>query len=265
MAAGHGTAEARDDGRAGAGQSRRRVPADGAGGPRRVPPVAHRERARNVRQSRSDRGAAPSRRLWRARRLRRQHERPPVAHHPHGRRGARAADRLRERREPAALARDDAAEGAVGAPVARRDACPTGASAADREPAARVARRRARHPRRLLGTAAPAGPAGRDDSPRLAHAGVRRGHYRPHRRAVRHRAGAARHGHERQLGAQGDRAERRRIAQRSQQVAARRPGGDLAGAAGRRGAVPPHAAQPAAGRRRIQSGEPAAVPCQSLR
>ena len=55
MAAGHGTVEARDDGRAGAGQSGRRLPADGSGRHGRVPPVAHRERARNVRQSRSDR------------------------------------------------------------------------------------------------------------------------------------------------------------------------------------------------------------------
>ena len=48
-----------------------------------------------------------------------------------------------------------------------------------------------------------------------------------------------------------------------EQVAARRAGRDLAGAAGRRRAVPAHAAQPAPGRRRLQSAEPAALPHQS--
>ena len=58
--------------------------------------------------------------------------------------GAGAADRLRERREPAADARDGPAEGGRGPHGARRRLAAAGAPAADREPAARPARRRGR-------------------------------------------------------------------------------------------------------------------------
>ena len=57
----------------------------------------------------------------------------------------RAADRLRERREPADRARLHAPARDRGAAVARRDPRPTGAAAADRERAAVADRRRARH------------------------------------------------------------------------------------------------------------------------
>ena len=50
------------------------------------------------------------------------------------------------------------------------------------------------------------------------------GGHAAHRRRLRHRAGAARHGHERQRGAEGNQPQRRRLAQRARQVAARRPG-----------------------------------------
>ncbi len=71
------------------------------------------------------------------RHLRRQHQRPACRHDPQRRRRAGAADRLRQRRQPAAVARDDAAEGDVGPAVARRDARAADPAAADREPAAR--------------------------------------------------------------------------------------------------------------------------------
>ena len=89
-----------------------------------------------------------------------------------------------------------------------------GPPAADREPAARGDGRRARHPGRLLGPAAAAGRAGSGDAARLAGARVRRSAVtRPHRPRVRHRAGAARHAVERQLRAQGNEPQRRRVAQ----------------------------------------------------
>ena len=67
-----------------------------------------------------------------------------------------------------------------------------GPPAADREPAARGDRRRARHPGRLLGPAAAAGQRRAGDAARLARAGVRARRHRAHRHRVRHRAGAAR-------------------------------------------------------------------------
>ena len=86
--------------------------------------------------------------------------------------GAGAAHRLRQRREPAAGARRGAPARARGAPRARRLARPPGPPAADREPAARRARRDRRPRARGLGIALPGGAD------------------RPHRRSGRARAAA---------------------------------------------------------------------------
>ena len=157
VAAGDGTAEAGRDRAAGAGQSRGRVPEHRARRARLLSEGADRSGPRHGRRNRN-RTEVPHLLVDSARRGiydvntdRRAHRDDPQ------RRGrAGAADRLRQRRQPAAVARDDAAEGAVGAAVARRDARPAGPAAADREPAARVRRRRARHPGRLLGQTAAA-------------------------------------------------------------------------------------------------------------
>ena len=85
---------------------------------------------------------------------------PPRRHHADRGRGAGAADRVCQCRQPAALARDGAATGTVGAAGARRDACAVGPPAPHGKPAAGRHRRRARHPRRALGTTAAAWPAG---------------------------------------------------------------------------------------------------------
>ena len=107
-------------------------------------------------------------------------------------------------------------------------------------------RRRARHRGRLLGQAAAAG-AGQSTATRLAGARVRR------RRSASSPASSS--GCSRRCAPrgwivserdEGDQPQRRRLAQRAEQVAARRPGGDLARAADRRRAVPAHAAEPAA-------------------
>ena len=80
VAAGHGPAEARRHRRAGARQPGDRLPADRARRARCLHEVADRRRARDLVQPEPHRGAAPARRIRRARDLRREHERPPVGH-----------------------------------------------------------------------------------------------------------------------------------------------------------------------------------------
>ena len=228
-----------------------------------LPGVALRRGAIDVANTQPHGGAAPARRVRRRGVYDVNTNELRSVTHPQRRRRAGAADRLRQRREPAAVARDDAAEGTVGAAVARRDARAADPAAADREPAARGDRRRARASSSATGASsccrAPPGQAPPLDWRVLAFVLAVTG-LTGHR--LRHRAGAARHRHERELGAQGDQPQRGRLAQRARQVAARRAGRDLARAAGRRRPVPAHAAEPAARRRRLQPAEPAALPRQ---
>ena len=159
------------------------------------------------------RGAAAARRFWRTRRLRRQHLRRALGTHPQRRRRARAADRLRERRQSAALACDDAAEGDLDPALARRNTRTAGPPAADREPAARVGRRNAGHSRRELERPAPAWRSRTGDGDRLAGAVVRAWRHGCDRHRVRHRAGASRNVDERQRDAEGNEPVGRRLAQ----------------------------------------------------
>ena len=148
---------------AGAGQPRRRLREHRARGPRRLPGRGSSEadRANSGNRDRSRMPQAPGR-------VRRRGiydvEHDAICNRrddPHRRRRPRAADRLRQRRQPAALARDDATEGNLGAPVARRDAGAAGAAAADRKPAAGGDRRRCSACSvGLLGTAAAARASG---------------------------------------------------------------------------------------------------------
>ena len=164
--------------------------------------------------------------------------------------GAGAADRVRQRREPAADARDRPAEGDRGPHRARRELAAAGAAAADRERAARPARRR-RRPARSRRVAL---QVVRDDQSRQ-HSAARRDRARRHgarvhvrrvdpdRHRVRPGAGAARRARRSQHVAEGRRpkhAGRRRLRQLAApaaQPAGRGGGGDLADAARRRRAA----------------------------
>ena len=192
--------------------------------------------------------------------LRRQHDEPACGHYSRRRGGARSVDRLRERRESAALARGDPPEGTVRPAFARRHSIPLDPAAPDREPAARRGGWRARHPRRLLGQAVAARAYRSGAAARLARARVRAGGHGRHRDRLRHRAGARRHWRRRERRAQAEQPQRRRLAQPAGQIAAHRAGRHLARAARRRGAVSPDAPQSAARGRRVQPAEPAAVP-----
>ena len=152
---------------------------------------------------------------------------------PQRRGRAGAADRLRQRRQPAALACDHPAEGDLRSTLARRDARPARSAAAHREPHARLRRRRTRHRHWLLGetTAAAAGQSVGDS--RLARARIRAGDHHRHRHRLRHRPGTARHGRQPQRRDEAERPQRGRLAQRLEQIAARRSGGNFPGAAGR--------------------------------
>ena len=231
-------------------------------GPGLVSQVPDRQRTRGAEQQQPDGSAAAPRPARRARHLRRLHERAALGDHPRRGRYPRPADRLCERGQPAALARDDPAEGTVRAAVARRDALAAGAPAPDREPAARGNGRRARDRRRLLGQAASAGNTWPADGARLEDSRLRHGRELPDGAPLRHRTRTARHGCQRQLRAQGNQPERRRFAYLVEQGAPDRSGGDLARARRRRQPVSPHALQPAARRRRIQSAESPALPHQ---
>ena len=193
VAAGDGAAEAGHECGPGPGQPRGRVPADGEKRPRQLPEVAFRRGAIAFIQQVADGSAAPPRRAWRPRVLRHLDERVPLGRAACGRRRARPADRLRQRRQPAAVACDHQAEGVVGAAVARRDARAAGTAAADGKPAAGGARRCPRRRRRLLGQAAAAGRRRRPPPLRLACAHVRVRRQRPDRTRLRHPAGAPRH------------------------------------------------------------------------
>ena len=171
---------------------------------------------------------------------------------------------MRQRREPAALARDGTTEGAVGAAGARRHARAAGAAAPDRKPSAR--RRSAARSALLVGRwgqqllPGTPGQASPLDWRVLAFViavttvtGVVFG-IAPALRATRD--GRQRRHSRRTAGACS--ASRSLLGR----IAGRRAGRHLAGAARRRRIVPPHAAEPPAGRRRIQSAERAAVPGQ---
>ena len=114
-----------------------RVSAHGACRLRRVHGVSARRHAVELALSESHGGAAPRRGLRRSRHLRRQRVGRARGHDSQRRRRAGAADRVRQRGQPAALARGDAAERDFDPAVARRDARAADAPAADRERAAR--------------------------------------------------------------------------------------------------------------------------------
>ena len=262
MAAGDGPAEAGGEPGPGPGQPRGCVSEHGAQRPRRVSQIAPRRGALALVQPVAHGSPAAPGRACRPWHVRREHERVALGHDP-GRRGrARPPDRLRQRREPAAVARDDEAEGAIGAAVARRHTLAARASAPDREPVAVDARRRAGHRRRLLGQTAAAGGGRRPAAVRLARAHVRVRGQRPDRAGLRDPAGVTRHGDERQRGAQGNEPQRRRLTQLGEQDPSRRPSGDLARPAGRRRALPADPHQPPPRRHRLQPTEPAALPRQ---
>ena len=134
--------------------------------------IADRRAAEHSVKPEPERDPAAAGRVRRARHLRREHERTPLRHDPDGGRRPRAPDRVRERGQPAAVESDDAPEGTVGADVAWRDADAPDPSVADRKPAARRDRWRARAVGWLLGASAAtrrlrAGTATRRSRPRL--------------------------------------------------------------------------------------------------
>ena len=262
MAAGDGPAEARHDPRASPGQPRGRVSEHGAQRPRCVSQVAARRGAVAFVQPVAHGSSAPPRRAGWSWDVRCVYQRITIGHDPGSGRRARASDRLRQRREPAAVARNDAAEGTVGAAVARRHTRAARAPAPDRELPAVVDWRRAGHRCRLLGQTAAPWRSRRTPPVRLARAHLRAGGQRPDRAALRDPAGSARHGDERQCGTQRNEPGRRRLAQLGEQDPPRRAGRDLTRAPGRRRSVPADAHQPAPRRHRIQPAEPAALPRQ---
>src|SRR5436190_1276823 len=128
-------------------------------------------------------GPGPAGGLRQPRRLRRERDGHPRRHGAERRRGPRAPDRVRQCRQPAALARGRAAAGALRTPGARRHARETGPAASNGEPSARCRRRHARRLRRDVGTTAAARGARAGLPARLAPPGVR--HHGHH--ADRHR------------------------------------------------------------------------------
>ena len=177
-----GEAEAGHHARAGAGQSRRRVPADGARGTRRLHGGSQRRGAGSFPQSGARIGAAaPARDDGASRRLRPGYELDEIRAHPRRGRGARAADCLRQRREPAARARGLAPQGDRDPPGDGRDARAARASVAHRERRALGPGRPARFRRRLLEPAVAA--VRRDGAARLARVCLRRRAQRPDRPA----------------------------------------------------------------------------------
>ena len=262
MAAGDGTPETGHHVCASAGESRRPVSAHGAGWIRFLSGVAARERPVALVSAEPHRDPAAARRARQPRHLRRQPGRPARGHDPHHRCRTRSADRVRERREPSALARDGTAQGDLGSSVARRNARAPRPSAADREPAALGARRRVRHSRRLLGQAAAARRSGSRNRDRLARRRVRRGDDDGDSDRVRSCACDSREQRERQRRAEGHEPQPRRRTQRAEQGAARRAGRDFARAPDRCGTLSADGREPAARRRRIRSEQSRAVPCE---
>ena len=130
-------------------------------------------------------------------------------------------------------------------------------------PAPRRHRRRAGPPRRPLGTAAAAGRGGAGVAHRLARDGVRRRRQHRDRCGLRYRARPARDTNGPQFRAQSEQLERHPLAQPAGNVSGRRASDDLARAPRRRGIVPPDAAEPSRGRRRLQPAKRFAVPYQS--
>ncbi len=180
---------------------------------------------------------------------------------------AGAADRLRERRQPAADARDRASERGRHPHRARRGLAAAGAPAADRKRAPRDPRRRRRAAHRQGGVVRrPHGesgqhPAARGDYPRRSGAAVHVRGVDPDRHHLRAGAGLARGAARPQYGAEGGRQEhagRGRFRQRAlaaAQPAGRRGTGAVADAAGRRGAAGPQLRANPAGHARLQPGE----------
>src|SRR5262245_35604674 len=137
LAADHGPPEAWRHARTGAGQPRGRLSEHRAGGHGCVPAGSERDGPRVIGQPQPDADGGAAGRAGEQGDLRREPERSAIGHDPQRGRRAGAADRLRQRSQPAALARDDASEGAVGPPVAGRDTRAPRAAVADREPAPR--------------------------------------------------------------------------------------------------------------------------------
>ena len=262
VAAGDRTREAGNHGGAGAGQPRRRLPAGGARRMGQALRVAQRRAARELGVSRPHGGAAAARRLGRARDLRRGAQRPAVAVARQRRRRGSALHRLRERREPAALARGGAPQGDLRAAVARRVAMASRPPAPDRERPARGHWRRGRRRRRRLERPA-AAAAGVGGVVRLARLRVRGRRHLRHGIDLRHRAGASRDTARRQRRAEGEQPRDDRGALDAVEGAPRRASGDVARAARRRGPLSEHAAQPPKRRGRVRQPEPDDLPHRS--
>ena len=177
---------------------------------------------------------------------------------PLGRRRARAPDRVRERRQPAAVARDRAPQGALGPPVGRRDARAAGAPAPDRESRALRPRRRRSASCWVTG-AGQLLPFGQEVPIDwrvfgfVAGLSVLSGVTFGLVPAFPRHASGSRRRHE------GEQPQRQRHAQPARQGAARRASRDFARAARRRRPVPSHAEQPARRGHRLQSRQPADV------
>ena len=163
LAADDGPAQARSDGAAGGGQPRRRV---SAGGARRVRIRARGDAGRSAAivdvPDREEVSRLQSQ-LGCGRTLRQHAHRDSSRHDPERRRRADSSDRVRERREPAIVARRGTAARDLGAALAGRDARTARPPVAHRKRGAGARRCDVRYPDRLLGEAAAcrAGPARR--------------------------------------------------------------------------------------------------------
>ena len=221
------------------------------------------EKALSNNRQRGDARAGAPRQVGRARLLRHRSAGAAVRRVPRRRRDHRPADRLRQRREPAAVARDDAASRDLGPPLDGRDARPAGPPAADREPPALEPGRRARRARRLL--VARAAAVRREGAARLAGVRVRRRRQPAHRHRLRPPAGAARNRRGSGWRDEGEQPQRHRVAHHPQQGAGRAAGRDVRGAARRRRPVPADAREPEERGRRVRLEEPADVQRESGR